>query len=509
MHDSQKTLEFWANALERLNLSYVPVKSILIELYTSPKGPILSILKITNPDIHIFLMSSYSRIEEVFPPRSLRGQVNTEVLQGFPDGTIDYIQDYPDIKKKSSPHFLQCQDCQKWIIHNSETSNCPHCGKSKMLWISTSQLPDFIPREPCIQQVKVSPEDSPETKTSTKNTPLLLPEKSLLAHKDLFESSEATRYTDENTSDWEALLKKLSKPVYSHPWPEPSALEALSRQYPNFSEVITQLVSIAELSPYRKNPHLNLRPILLVGPPSCGKTSFSQALAEILVGQDWHRIDMGQSPPHFELTGSHRSYRESSEGRILNALIGKEKKAPVWNPLVVLDEVDKINTAAVYNSYPTLLSLLEKSSSQMFQDNYFKIPLDASGIIYLATANDVYTIPEPLKSRFQIFFIKDYSKEQVLDAVVPHIYSNWKEDYLPEVFPEEISPELKDKIYSESAGIPRQMHGVLDRMVARGEELLSPKFCWSMLQHEKPKIYKDSDTDAKRIFDNADSEILF
>jgi ATP-dependent Lon protease len=166
------------------------------------------------------------------------------------------------------------------------------------------------------------------------------------------------------------------------------------------------------------------------------------------------------------------TFSRSKQGAIIDALSGIE--TPISNPLIIIDEIDKSSAEKKYDPVKTLLPLTEKSDAQEFQDSFFKVPVDASGINYIALANSLSELPKPVLSRFRVIEIKPYDKDGML-IVARHIISKILEeqgDFVEELKENVLRPESIRTICEIADYFPRNISAAFYYFLNLGEDFL-------------------------------------
>ncbi len=192
------------------------------------------------------------------------------------------------------------------------------------------------------------------------------------------------------------------------------AAKILDRDFYGMQKVKERILEM--LSVYAFAPNIKGQIICLVGPPGVGKTSIGKTIAECM-GRKFARISLGGVHDEAEIRGHRKTYIGAMPGKILNAI----SKAGVSNPLILLDEVDKLGNDYKGDPSSALLEVLDPEQNNTFVDHFVDIPYDLSQAVFITTANDANSIPAPLYDRMEIIELNSYTRDEKLNIAREHL----------------------------------------------------------------------------------------
>ena len=264
-------------------------------------------------------------------------------------------------------------------------------------------------REIQAQLGEASPEQAEVAELRRRMDELSLPE---LVHKEVEKDLSRIERMSANSPDYQTTRSYIDL-VLDLPWEKTTednldlarAREILDEDHFDLKEVKERIIE--HLAVMKLNPEAKAPILCFVGPPGVGKTSLGQSIARAL-GRVFERMSLGGLHDEAELRGHRRTYVGAMPGRIIRAI----RRAGVKNPLLMLDEIDKLGRDFRGDPAAALMEILDPSQNVEFNDNYLDLPYDLSKVFFVATANALDTIPAPLLDRIEVLRLSGYSDEE-------------------------------------------------------------------------------------------------
>jgi ATP-dependent Lon protease len=232
---------------------------------------------------------------------------------------------------------------------------------------------------------------------------------------------------------------------------KPSGLPVMDHLYddlPNFADVLDDVRRQLALCEDSRDA-LEITPLLLLGPPGVGKTHFARVLAQLL-GTGMGFVSMSSMTAGWVLSGASSQWKGARPGKVFETLVDGQYA----NPVMVVDEIDKAGGEHAYDPLGALYSLLEHDTAQTFTDEFAEVAIDASQVIWVATANDARSIPEPILNRVNVYEVRAPDREAARHIAAKLYRSIRAEHDWGSRFEADPAPDVLDRM-SEMA--PREM----------------------------------------------------
>ncbi|HEV2601538.1 MAG TPA: S16 family serine protease [Candidatus Babeliales bacterium] len=304
------------------------------------------------------------------------------------------------------------------LLHNADIAHTNFQGQNALTCAPNQEIRNIILiyahiNNIAIESLQESTSDNfaPSTRTEVMQAIMNLP---------ISQSSKNTLYKEVMSADPFGSNKAYLDIVFSLPWNrytkeniDPVIVEkALNEKHFGLTDAKNEILEYIALRAFAKDATPQI--LCLVGPPGTGKTSIAESIARSL-GRKSARISVGGIHDECEIRGFRRSFISARPGRPITAI----QQAGTCNPVIIIDEIDKINTMSGYGGDPSaaLLELFDPEQNSQFSDNYLGIPYDFSKVLFIATANNKSKIPAPLLNRMKVIDLNGYTiKEKIIIA---------------------------------------------------------------------------------------------
>ncbi|MCD8325811.1 MAG: endopeptidase La [Lachnospiraceae bacterium] len=272
----------------------------------------------------------------------------------------------------------------------------------------------------------------------------------------IYKEIKRLRSTAGNTAE-ASVERNYIEMLLDMPWDKMSeecldihrAEEILERDHYGLEKVKERILEFLAVRAYHPESHSSI--LCLVGPPGTGKTSIVRSVAEALQ-KEYVRISLGGLHDEAEIRGHRKTYIGAMPGRIAAAI----RQAGVKNPVLLLDEIDKVSRDYRGDAYSALLEVLDSEQNRQFRDHYLELPLDLSEVLFIATANDTSDIPSPLLDRMDVIQISGYTANEKFHIAREHLVPKQAGDHGMENGAVEITDEAIRKLiagYTREAGV--------------------------------------------------------
>ena len=398
-----------------------------------------------------------AQIEEMLPARSLPAEEEEAALREIRAIFERYSKCYPKVGKNLTPRVQEMHDLERLI--DEIVNNIPLKYENKQKILSESDLRErftllcqILLNEIEVARVRMELTEKIQSRVEKNQKEYLLREQLRFIREELGEDdtpSDAEQFLEElkkckaskevkekikkeisrfrnisASSSESAVERSYIETLLELPWDKMSRdntdieraeqiLEAEHYGLEKVKERILEFLAVRSLTKRGDSPIL-----CLVGPPGTGKTSIARSVAEAL-NKRYIRICLGGVRDEAEIRGHRRTYIGAMPGRIAAGL----RQAGVKNPLMLLDEIDKVGSDHRGDTASALLEVLDSEQNSKFRDHYVEIPIDLSEVLFLATANSVSTIPRPLLDRMEIIEVTSYTANEKFHIAKEHLLS--------------------------------------------------------------------------------------
>lgn len=409
------------------------------------------LVRFDSEDVYLEAEVALFEEEEI----SLDENVKEAMLRGIKELFVRYCNENTKMSKDLAGQILEIEEIEKVI--DQIAVNLPMKYEDKQKILEAASLEDryetlgmILSNEIEIMQIRIDLSNKVKERVDKNQREYILREQMKVIREELGDQdtvSEADRFKEQ--TDKLKASKEVKEKIYkeiqrfqnaagvqaeagvarsyietllSLPWDKASrdnknlkkANKILEEDHYGLEKVkerIMEFLAVRTLTKKGESPIL-----CLAGPPGTGKTSIARSVARAL-DKEYVRISLGGVRDEAEIRGHRRTYIGAMPGRIANGLI----QAGVKNPLVLLDEIDKVSSDYKGDTSSALLEVLDAEQNKKFRDHYVEIPLDLSEVLFIATANDLQTIPRPLLDRMEIIEVSSYTENDKSHIAMEHL----------------------------------------------------------------------------------------
>ena len=374
------------------------------------------------------------------------GNVKEAMLRGIKELFVRYCNENPKLSKDLAGQILELEDVRRVIDQIAVNLPMKYEDKQKILEAVNLEeryevLGGILCNEIDIMQIRTDLNSKVKERVDKNQRAYILREQLKVIREELGDQdtlSEADQFKEQvsklkaskevkekinreidrfkNAAGMQAeagVIRSYIETLLSLPWDKVSrdnknlakAKKILEEDHYGLEKVkerIMEFLAVRTLTKKGESPIL-----CLAGPPGTGKTSIARSVARAL-DKEYVRMSLGGVRDEAEIRGHRRTYIGAMPGRIANGLI----QAGVKNPLMLLDEIDKVSSDYKGDTSSALLEVLDSEQNRKFRDHYVEIPLDLSEVLFIATANDLQTIPRPLLDRMEVIEISSYTQNE-------------------------------------------------------------------------------------------------
>ena len=390
--------------------------------------------------------------EQMTVPEDLNGEA---MERGLKDMLTDYAAKNGKMSREAVAQLLEIRDLRKLVDQIAANIPLSYTDQQELLeetdfWKRYEKLAFKLVNEVQIMNIKEEIQRKVKERVDKHQREYILREQLKLIREELGEDS-----TISDAEEFENALKKLEAPdevkeklqkeinrfksslnspsengvirtyietLLEMPWDKASqdnndieyAKQVLDEDHYGLDQVkerILEFLAVRTLTKKGESPIL-----CLAGPPGTGKTSIARSLARALK-KPYVRISLGGVRDEAEIRGHRKTYVGAMPGRIANGI----RTAGVKNPVMLLDEIDKVSTDYKGDTFSALLEVLDGEQNSRFRDHYLEVPLDLSEVLFITTANTLQTIPRPLLDRMEVIEISSYTENEKLHIAMEHL----------------------------------------------------------------------------------------